>query len=79
MFLGGMMKAPELNASKHSSSLPMTVTRRRRKEDLWVPTTEGSKEISSNLNLLMLRHTLPSFCHVCTLAYSRIPNGILLV
>ena len=79
MFLDGTMKAPELSASAHSSNLPMNVTRRKRKEDMWIRTTEGSKQICSNLILLMLRHTPPHCCHAFTLACSRIPNGILLV
>jgi len=37
IFLDGMMKDPELNARTHSSSSLMTVTRRRRKEDLVDP------------------------------------------
>ena len=79
MFLDGTMKAPELNASAHSPNLPMNVTRRKRKEELWIRNTEGRKENCLNLILLMLRHTPPHYCHTFTVAYSRIPNGILLV
>jgi hypothetical protein len=79
MFLDGTMKAPELNVIMHSSNSPANVTMRKRKEDWWIRTTVGSKQICSNLILLMLRHTPPHCCHVFTLAYSRIPNGILLV
>ena len=72
MFLDRTMKASELNPSAHSSNLPMNVTRRERKEDLWIRTTEGSKDINAKAQSLHC-------CHVFTLAYSRIPNGILLV